>query len=61
MIKTINPTIVCNAIMKITDLRNPYESYKRPLTDGPKNAPNANVDVHKPDTKPYVSILFGDP
>lgn len=47
--------------MKITDLRNPYVSYKRPLTEGPKKAPNANVDVHKPDTKPYVSIVFGDP
>lgn len=27
-------------------------SYKNPDTVGPMKAPNANVDVHKPETKP---------
>lgn len=48
-------------MMNSTALRKPIESYNKPLTDGPKNAPNANVDVHNPDTKPYVSMLSENP
>lgn len=47
--------------MKSTAWRKPIESYRKPLRDGPKNAPNANVDVHSPDTRPYVSMPFGKP
>lgn len=47
--------------MKRTALRKPTESYRKPLTDGPMNAPSANVDVHRPEISPYVSILSGRP
>lgn len=47
--------------MKIVDFRKPIESYKYPLADGPINAPNANVDVQRPDIRPYVSIVSGKP
>lgn len=57
----ISATIVCKAMMKITESRKPNESYNKPLTDGPMNAPNAKVDVHKPDIRPYVSILSDKP
>lgn len=57
----MNATIACKAIIKIVALRKPIESYNKPLNDGPKNAPSANVDVHRPETKPYVSILSGIP
>lgn len=55
------PTIICKPIMKQTEPRNPIESYNAPLKDGPTNAPNANVEVHKPEMRPYVSILSGNP
>ncbi len=45
----------------MVDSLKPIESYKAPLTDGPMNAPNANVDVHNPEIKPYVSMLSGKP
>lgn len=47
--------------MKMVALRKPTESKRAPLTDGPKKAPNANVDVHRPDIRPYVSMLSGRP
>lgn len=45
----------------MVDSRKPIESYSAPLTDGPINAPKANVDVHRPDINPYVSMLSGSP
>lgn len=60
-VKPINATTTCSTIIKMTASRKPIESYKRPLTDGPTNAPKANVDVHNPDTSPYVSMLSGKP
>lgn len=57
----MNATVPCSIMMNNTAFRKPIESYNKPDTDGPKNAPNANVDVHRPDTKPYVSILSGKP
>lgn len=61
MIKTIEPTMICNTIINRTALRKPTESYNIPLIDGPINAPSAKVDVHRPETRPYVSILSGNP
>lgn len=58
-VKKITITIATdtiNAITNIQDVWNPIASYNNPLTDGPIKAPSANVDVHKPDIKPYVSI-----
>lgn len=52
----MNPTTAWSVIMKSTALRKPIESYNKPLTDGPKNAPNANVEVHSPDTSPEIKI-----
>lgn len=43
------------------ELLNPIESKSRPETVGPMNAPSANVEVHIPDTKPYVSMELGNP
>jgi len=39
----------------------PTWSYKIPATDGPTNDPRANVDVHNPETRPYVERLLGNP
>lgn len=39
----------------------PIVSYNAPLTDGPIKAPKANVDVQRPEIRPYVSILSGRP
>lgn len=48
-------------MMNKVDPRNPILSYKAPLMDGPKKAPKANVDVHRPEIKPYVSMLSENP
>lgn len=61
VISPISATNACSTMMKMTASRKPIESYKRPLTDGPTNAPRANVDVQSPDTNPYVSMLSGNP
>lgn len=45
----------------IVELLNPTLSKRSPETVGPMKAPNANVDVHNPDTIPYVSMLFEKP
>lgn len=61
VMNTIVPTMMCNTIMNRTAFRKPTESYSNPLVDGPINAPSAKNDVHKPETRPYVSILSGKP
>ena len=48
-------------ITKSVPLRKPKLSNKTPATDGPMKAPRANVEVHIPDTKPYVDKLLGKP
>lgn len=56
-----DPTISSRTTMNNVELRNPMASNRNPLTEGPTNAPKANVDVHRPDTSPYVSMLSGRP
>ena len=51
----------CRITTKEVDFLNPIESKSSPETVGPMKAPKANVDVHIPDTRPYVSIEFGKP
>jgi len=48
-------------ITKMRLLRKPKLSYKTPAIDGPTKAPRANVEVHSPETNPYVDKLFGKP
>lgn len=57
----MSATTLWQAITNMVALRKPTESNRAPLTDGPKKAPSANVDVHKPEIRPYVSMLSGRP
>lgn len=59
--KTTRPTNKCVPTTNIEAFLKPILSYKIPLTDGPINAPRANVLVHKPDIRPNVSKLLGNP
>ena len=40
---------------------NPKCSYRIPAIDGPTKAPSANVDVQRPETRPYVLMLLLKP
>lgn len=48
-------------MMNKVDALNPTESNRKPLAEGPTKAPKANVDVQRPEMRPYVSILSGKP
>jgi len=58
---TENASMRFVTITKSVPLRKPKLSNKMPATDGPMKAPRANVEVHIPDTKPYVAKLLGKP
>ena len=40
---------------------NPQWSRRIPAADGPTKAPSAKVDVHRPETSPYVLMLSLNP
>lgn len=46
---------------KIDAFLNPILSYRMPLTEGPMKAPSAKVLVQRPEIRPKVSRLFGNP
>lgn len=60
-ISKIIATITSKTTTNIVESLNPITSYKAPLAVGPIKAPKANTDVHKPEIKPYVSMLSGRP
>lgn len=47
--------------INIVEFLKPILSNRTPDTVGPIKAPKAKVDVHIPETNPYVSIEFGNP
>jgi hypothetical protein len=47
--------------MKRVEALKPILSKRNPDTVGPMKAPRAKVDVQRPETKPYVSIVLGKP
>lgn len=54
LLEVITVRINANVLLitKMVDSLKPIESYNAPLTDGPINAPKANVEVQRPDIKP---------
>lgn len=50
MILTRNERLL--PMMNNVDALNPTESNRKPLADGPTNAPKANVDVQRPEMSP---------
>lgn len=52
---------MCSKNINSVEFLNPIESNSSPDTVGPMKAPSANVEVHMPETSPYVSIELGSP
>uniref|UniRef100_A0A8D8UB90 Uncharacterized protein n=1 Tax=Cacopsylla melanoneura TaxID=428564 RepID=A0A8D8UB90_9HEMI len=58
---TKTPTKRLHTIINMVAFLNPVNSYRTPATLGPTKAPNAKVDVQRPEMRPYVSRLLGNP